>query len=1084
MGTEVASKLLDFSQDLDVPLLDATVTRFYAGSNEERIASEGVLRELQKHPEAWTRVDRILELSQSQQAKFIALQILEEVIKFRWGALPDEQREGIRNYVSNLIIKLSSDEVAFRRERVFLNKLNIILVQVLKQDWPHKWRTFIPELVGASKTNQTLCENSMIILKLLSEEVFDFSRGELTQAKTKELKNSLNQEFRLIHELCLYVLNAPVRPDLVRATLSTLYAYLSWVPLAYVFESNLVEALLKLFPQPPFRNVALQCLSEVAALTVGAEYNAHFVRLYKIFILQLREVVPPTTHLPAAYNAGGDEEQAFVQNLALFFTAFFRAHIMALEAADQESQQALLVGMEYLLSISFVDDDEVFKICLDYWNFFVPDVYASVTTGLADGSAPFAFMGTPAAPGTASAGRKQLYREVLSRLRLLMITRMAKPEEVIVVEDENGNIVRETMKDTDTLARYKTMHETLVYLSHLDHDDTEKQMLDKLRLQLSGKEWSWSALNTLCWAIGSISGSMLEEQENRFLVTVIRDLLNLCEITRGKDNKAVIASNIMYVVGQYPRFLRNHWKFLKTVVNKLFEFMHETHPGVQDMACETFLKICHKCKRKFVINQIGESETFICELLTSLTATIQDLESHQIHMFYEAVGLMISADSDPRKRDAYLAKLMEPPNKTWSDMIKQATMTPDILKQTEVMKNVQNILATNVAVCSSLGPPFVTQMLHIYLDMLTVYRHAAVESVTSCTSQYSELISAAIASGGPHVARSSAVKHMRAVKKVTLRLIETFVDKCEDTAMIASQFVPAMMDPVLGDYARNVPDARDAEVLSLFAAIISKLREAMGAEVPRIFEAVFECTLQMITKNFEDYPEHRLQFFSLLRAITNACFATLFAMSPAQLRLVIDSIVWAFRHTERNVADTGLCLLLELLTMFERSDFATQFHQTYYLQLVQEIFAVMTDTFHKPGFKMHVKILHHLFGVVGSDVIKAPLWDVAALGPAAYPSNAVFVHHHVTQLLSTSFPNMRAQQVEACVTGMFELRDFSAFKQHARDFLVQTKSFADKDNAELFAEEAAAMREAERQRLAAIPGMVHPHEQAEEAMGD
>ena len=31
----------------------------------------------------------------------------------------------------------------------------------------------------------------------------------------------------------------------------------------------------------------------------------------------------------------------------------------------------------------------------------------------------------------------------------------------------------------------------------------------------------------------------------RFLVTVIRDLLNLCEVTRGKDNKAVIASNIM-----------------------------------------------------------------------------------------------------------------------------------------------------------------------------------------------------------------------------------------------------------------------------------------------------------------------------------------------------------------------------------------------------------------------------------------------------------------------------------------------------------------------------------------------------------
>ena len=51
------------------------------------------------------------------------------MIKFRWGALPEEQREGIKNYISNLIIKLSSDETVFRREKVFLNKLNIILVQ-------------------------------------------------------------------------------------------------------------------------------------------------------------------------------------------------------------------------------------------------------------------------------------------------------------------------------------------------------------------------------------------------------------------------------------------------------------------------------------------------------------------------------------------------------------------------------------------------------------------------------------------------------------------------------------------------------------------------------------------------------------------------------------------------------------------------------------------------------------------------------------------------------------------------------------------------------------------------------------------
>jgi exportin-1 len=42
---------------------------------------------------------------------------------------------------------------------------------------------------------------------------------------------------------------------------------------------------------------------------------------------------------------------------------------------------------------------------------------------------------------------------------------------------------------------------------------------------------------------------------------------------------------------------------------------------------------------------------------------------------------------------------------------------------------------------------------------------------------------------------------------------------------------------------------------------------------------------------------------------------------------------------------------------------------------------------------------------------------------------------------------------------MFELKDFGAFKSALRDFLVQTKQFASQDNADLFAEEAAAQRE-------------------------
>jgi exportin-1 len=57
--------------------------------------AQEVLTTLKEHPDAWTRVDTILEFSSDPQTKYYALQILENVIKTRWKILPKEQREGM-----------------------------------------------------------------------------------------------------------------------------------------------------------------------------------------------------------------------------------------------------------------------------------------------------------------------------------------------------------------------------------------------------------------------------------------------------------------------------------------------------------------------------------------------------------------------------------------------------------------------------------------------------------------------------------------------------------------------------------------------------------------------------------------------------------------------------------------------------------------------------------------------------------------------------------------------------------------------------------------------------------------------------
>lgn len=164
---EQARMLLDFTQKLDINLLDTVVNCMYTGEGGQQRVAQEVLTTLKEHPEAWTRVDTILEFSKNQQTKYYALQILETVIKTRWKVLPRNQCEGIKNFIVGLIIKTSSDPVTMDKEKVYLNKLNMILVQILKRDWPKKWPTFIGDIVGSSRTNESLCQNNMIILKLL-----------------------------------------------------------------------------------------------------------------------------------------------------------------------------------------------------------------------------------------------------------------------------------------------------------------------------------------------------------------------------------------------------------------------------------------------------------------------------------------------------------------------------------------------------------------------------------------------------------------------------------------------------------------------------------------------------------------------------------------------------------------------------------------------------------------------------------------------------------------------------------------------------------------------------------------------------
>ena len=1079
--------ILDFSKDLEISILDQVVDTFYKGSGAQQKEAQDILTKFQEHPDAWQRADKILQFSKNPHSKFIGLSILDKLITTKWKLLPEDQRIGIRNFVVGMIISMCQDDALFQSQKNLINKCDLTLVQILKQEWPQNWPNFIPELIGSSSSSVNVCENNMIILKLLSEEVFDFSAEQMTQAKALHLKKSMSKEFEQIFKLCYQVLEQGSSTSLIVAALESLLRYLHWIPYTYIFDTNILELLsTKFMTTPETRAITVKCLTEVSQLSLPGENTALRTQTVLYFQNTLQQisanVVPVNSDLKLTYKSANGSDQSFLQDFAMFLTSYLSRHRTLLES-DDGLRELLLNSHQYLIQLSKIEERELFKITLDYWNNLVTALFQEIQqlplqelnplTQLAVGSQTISTGGGAPNPELLKKYplKKHIYDGICSQLRWVIIENMVRPEEVLIVENDEGEIVREFVKESDTIQLYKSEREVLVYLTHLDVIDTEEIMISKLARQIDGSEWSWHNINTLCWAIGSISGTMSEDTEKRFVVTVIKDLLALTEKKRGKDNKAVVASNIMYVVGQYPRFLKAHWNFLRTVILKLFEFMHETHEGVQDMACDTFIKIVQKCKYHFVIQQPRESEPFIQTIINDIQSTTADLQPQQVHTFYKACSIIIGEERNTAERNRLLSDLMQLPNMAWDAIVQQSSKNPDLLLDSETVKIIANIIKTNVAVCISMGAEFYPQLGHIYYNMLQLY------------TAVSSMISTQVANDGLIATKTPKVRGLRTIKKEILKLIEIYISKAKNMDDVVKVLVEPLLNAVLEDYMNNVPDARDAEVLNCMTTVVQKVGHMIPQGVILILQSVFECTLNMINKDFTEYPEHRVEFYKLLRAINEKCFGALLELPAAAFKFFVDATCWAFKHNNRDVEVNGLQIALDLVRNIEQLSsapaFVNSFYENYYFTFISETFYVLTDSDHKSGFSKQSLLLMKLISLVEENKISIPLYKTGA-APQGTPNQA-YLNEYLGNLLSNAFPHMSRDQVVSFLAALInQYRSPAQFNGTLRDFLVQIKEIGGDPTDYLFAEDKERdlkeQNRIEREKALKIGGLLKPSE--------
>ena len=135
-------------------------------------------------------------------------------------------------------------------------------------------------------------------------------------------------------------------------------------------------------------------------------------------------------------------------------------------------------------------------------------------------------------------------------------------------------------------------------------------------------------------------------------------------------------------------------------------------------------------------------------------------------------------------------------------------------------------MKTNVAACSSIGSYFYPQIGRIYLEMLTMYRASSGlidEAVQREGRENFIRTRLCLTASGNIATKMPKVRGLRTIKKEILKLINNYVEKADDLEMVHNQLIPQLLETILLDYKRNVPDAREAEVLNVLTTIINKL---------------------------------------------------------------------------------------------------------------------------------------------------------------------------------------------------------------------------------------------------------------------
>ena len=484
--------------------------------NEIKWKAQQFLDEFQKKENSLNFIIPLIN-SVDKKLKFFGLQILEKSIEYNWKNLSDIQKNFVFNFIFESIY--NKNPLTFQSEELFCKKkIKYSLVKIILQLETTDIFLVVGNLIEQATLSTFFFETNIDLIKIFFDDILLNQNNKLRDDFQRE--NSFMILLKKIENLCICILEktdflSKQKPNLIITCLKCLEKMVKIIPNEYSFENHLFILLILICPNQKIMNYSLECLIELA-IHENKTGNQIPIQVFTNFIIQFQELLSISFNVADLYKIFSQENKRFILNTVVFITSIFEKRFDLVES-ENFTLSSFFLANQLMVKFSCIPSIEIYKSCLNWWKQIVGNNLTFYKNTVVN----------------------ELWEKLFMDLRIILTCRMAKPEEILIRENEHGQISSENIFDTDASEIYKKSKKLFLFLADLNKESTQEIILEKLIQQFNPKNWNYIVLNSVCWAIGSISSIFAPEIETSkiFFVTVLKNLLYLCEIKKKKKTK-------------------------------------------------------------------------------------------------------------------------------------------------------------------------------------------------------------------------------------------------------------------------------------------------------------------------------------------------------------------------------------------------------------------------------------------------------------------------------------------------------------------------------------------------------------------